>query len=390
MKNQYCIAIIVVALIIKFFLLAFQSFAAPESKFQPDSYLYMGTEAALFSHSTPGIVDPLASFRNGSRSSPGYPLFLAVFHGFMRIPLEGILFIQVLLTILAAFIVYKAAIQIDPRMGFVSAAIILYSQAIAIYSLMILTESLFLVLIALFMYYFIQYLKNREIRPLLISSVMLVLAIYVRPGSYAIGVTVAVFIIYANAHANIKKSIVHAIIFLVTVYALLGIWQIRKYMTLGDWAFSGVDQTSTGNELLHSYAKSAKLHTPGMTPVQYYLFGIWSCFFSLMARPGSLKYFHVHVLTAMGKVFGYLWVAFSGIGLIYGIRKIGKNIYCHFLLFIVINYVCGSIIGEMWNVGERYRIQMEPFLAVLSAYGWILLISLIEKRSCIKATGAKI
>jgi hypothetical protein len=56
----------------------------------------------------------------------------------------------------------------------------------------------------------------------------------------------------------------------------------------------------------------------------------------------------------------------------------------------VINYVCGSIIGEMWNVGERYRIQMEPFLAVLSAYGWILLISLIEKRSCIKATGAKI
>mgnify|MGYP001558368791 CR=1 FL=1 len=222
------------------------------------------------------------------------------------------------------------------------------------------------------------------------SSVMLVLAIYVRPGSYAIGGTIAVFIIYANAQTNIKKAIVHAIIFLVTVYALLGIWQIRKYMTLGDSTFAGECQTNYGNGLLHSYVKSANLHTPGMTPLQYYLIGIWKCFFSLMARPGSLKYFHVPGLTALGKVLGYLWVAFSGIGFIYGIRKIGQNIYYHFLLFIVINYVCGSIIGEMWNVGERYRIQMEPFLAILSAYGWILLIFLIEERLGMKATGAKI
>jgi hypothetical protein len=214
---------------------------------------------------------------------------------------------------------------------------------------------------------------------------MLVLAIYVRPGSYAIGGTIAVFIIYANAQTNIKKAIVHAIIFLVAVYALLGIWQIRKYMALGDPTFAGGGQTSSGNEAFHSYAKSANQHSLGMTPVQYYLFGIWSSFFSLMTRPGSLKFFHAPSgLVALGKVFGYLWVAFTGIGFIYGIRKIGQNIYCHFLLFIVINYVCGSIIWEMWCVGDRYRIQMEPFLAVLSAYGWMLLISLIKESSSTK------
>ena len=206
------------------------------------------------------------------------------------------------------------------------------------------------------------------------SSVMLVLAIYVRPGSYAIGGTIAVFIIYANAQTNIKKAIVHAIIFLVTVYALLGIWQIRKIHDFGRldicWGMSDQLRKRTVAQLCKecqpAYARNDTVAILSYWHLEVFLFSD--------GRPGSLKYFHVPGLTALGKVLGYLWVAFSGIGFIYGIRKIGQNIYYHFLLFIVINYVCGSIIGEMWNVGERYRIQMEPFLAILSAYGWILLI----------------
>ena len=79
MKNKYCIAFIGVALIIKFFLLAFQSFAALESKFQPDSYFYLETGAALFSHVTPGIPDPRDVLKNGKLSTLDILCYLPFF-----------------------------------------------------------------------------------------------------------------------------------------------------------------------------------------------------------------------------------------------------------------------------------------------------------------------
>lgn len=162
LKNKKLIIIlIVIALLIKLSLFLFMVISIPEAKFQPDSTDYLNTASVLSSHGAFALNDN-GVLKYELFRTPGYPFFLSALHYILRIPLTGVSFLQLLLTILVAFITYKAAFEINSKIALLSAIIVLFSPPITIYSLQILADTLYLTLISLFMLAFILYLKNKK------------------------------------------------------------------------------------------------------------------------------------------------------------------------------------------------------------------------------------
>ncbi|MDD2679593.1 MAG: glycosyltransferase family 39 protein [Candidatus Omnitrophica bacterium] len=374
MKNTKYFSVIAVAILIKILLFAFLVMYAPQSRFQSDSRDYLETAQVLSSRGAFAKADSDGSLRYELFRTPGYPVFLAFLQGLMKVPLNGVILFQVFLAILAAWITYKAALQIDYRIAFLSAVIVLYDPPISIFSLIILSETLFLFLTALFMLSFVLYLRNNKTGPVILSALMLAAATYVRPITYYLGAAVAIFIIYARIRVNFKRAFIHALIFLVIVYGLLGAWQVRNYKQAGQKTFCSVIQGNCAYMgLAGSYARFKDSIAKGMGPAHYYASATSRCFLSLMTRPGPFKYFKSAALSVAGRVLAYPWLVFWIIGFIAGIMQARRNIYYQFMFFIILYFIFTSIGGAGWIVGERFRIPMVPFIAVTSAAGWVAL-----------------
>ena len=165
-----------------------------------------------------------------------------------------------------------------------------------------------------------------------------------------------------------------SIVFLMIIYSLLGIWQERNDKRFGQRSFCNV--VLDGYKyfgLYKSYSRNKDTEAKGQTPVVYYTKTTVRSFLNLMTRPGPFKYFKSQILSAVGNVFAYLWMVFWVSGFIIGIAKTRGNIYCQFLLFLVAYFVVASIGGVSLLASERLRIPMVPFIAIISAYGWLSL-----------------
>ena len=355
----------------KLSLFVFAAATAPQSKIQPDSDSYIKTAAMLASRGVFGTQNEKGALSYENFRTPGYPVFLAILYGVMKIPLNGVILIQIAMTLLTAFIVYKAAMEIDRKIALLSAVIILFDPPVTIFSLMILTETLFLFLIALFMLCFTLYLKRKSMGYMVLAALSLALAAYVRPIGYYLGFVAATFIIYVNGLRGIKKALAHALVFTLIVYSLLGAWQARNYVRCDTFAFSSIERSNLDSMgLFKSYARNTDPYTKGMAPLPYYISVSTRCLMSIMTRPGNLKYFQSDILTAIGKILSYPWMIFWLTGFIWGVIKTRRNIYLQFMLFTALYFIAVSIGGAMWVVGERFRVPIMPFIAIISAYGW--------------------
>lgn len=370
MKNSRLFFVVVAAaLIIKLSIFAFAAIHAPQGKMLVDSYEYLRLSNVLASTGS-FIAENGTSFE--VFRTPGYPAFLAILHGIMKIPLDGVILIQIMMTVLAALIVYKTAIMIEPRIAFLSAVIILFDPPITIYSLTVLSEALFLPLISLFMFFFVTYLKGKKTGHLILSAVFLAISIYVRPAAYYIGFVIPIFILYAGWRENFLKSLKQALIFIAVALLIIGLWQVRNYVKCGNFVFC----TSNGHNLakiglLKSYTRNEDPYTKGMAPLPYYINVSFRSLTSLMTRPGNFKYFHYKPLTVTGLVLGYPWMVFWLSGLALGAMWCRRNIYIQFMLFITLYFIAGSVIGQMFMVDPKLRVSMMPFIAIISAYGWV-------------------
>jgi hypothetical protein len=241
MKNsKYFFSIVAVAVLVKLLLLAFLVTHAPQNRFQNDSRDYLETAQVLSAKGVFAKANSDGSLRYELYRTPGYPVFLALLQGLMKVPLNGVILFQIFLAILAAWFTYKAAVQIDYRIAFLSAVIILYDPPVSIFSLLILSETLFLFLMAIFLFSFVLYLKDNKLTLVILSALIVAAATYVRPVSYYLGAAMAIFITYANIRVNFKRALIHALIFLVIVYGALGAWQVRNYKRFGQKTFSSV------------------------------------------------------------------------------------------------------------------------------------------------------
>lgn len=118
---------------------------------------------------------------------------------------------------------------------------------------------------------FILYLKRRKPFFIILSAVALAIATYVRPVSYYMGFAVFFFILYASKDKEFKNCFKHALIFLLIVYSITGIWQIRNHIKCRDFAFSSAGRGNLYSKgLFKSYARNTDPHTKGMAPLPYY------------------------------------------------------------------------------------------------------------------------
>lgn len=370
-KHRLFFTIIVFALIIKLSLFAFAAIHAPQGKILVDSYEYLRLSEVLASK---GIF--LAE--NGTNfeifRTPGYPFFLAIFHGLMKIPLDGVVLIQIAMTVLAAFIVYKTALMIEPKIAFLSAVIILFDPPITIYSMTILSEALFLPLISLFLFFFVSYLKGKKIAHLILSAIFLAVSAYVRPVSYYLIFVIPVFMLYAGGRENFWKGLKQALIFMAVAYFIVGLWQVRNYYQCHEFIFCSSDSHNVSDiGLFKSYARNTDPYTKGMAPLPYYINVSFRTLTSLMTRPGNFKYFHYKPLTVTGLVIGYPWMVFWLSGLVMGALRCRRNVYIQLMLLITLYFIAGSVVGQMWAVDPKLRVSMMPFIAIISAYGWVYL-----------------
>ncbi|MFA5095961.1 MAG: glycosyltransferase family 39 protein [Candidatus Omnitrophota bacterium] len=393
MSHKRIAVIIGIALLIKLFLFVFLITQAPESRFQNDSRDYLETAQALSSRMAFARIDNRGTLNYEFYRTPGYPAFLAILQGPLRFPLNAVILVQVLLTLLAGWIVYRAACLIDRRIAFLSAAIVIYDPPVSIYSLQVLAETLFFVLIAVFMFSFIKYLRDRRGWQAALSALALAAATYVRPTSYYLGIAAALFIIYANLRqitlkrgwqGALKKTgagIAHALIFLLVVYSLLGLWQERNYKRCGIKSFCNVAMDGYRYfGLYKSYSRNKDKEAKGMPPALYYANVTARSFLSLMTRPGPFKYFKSRIVSAAGNAFAYPWMVFWVIGFISGIAACRGNIYYQFLLFLAAYFIAASVGGVSLLVSERFRVPMVPFIAIISSYGWLNLINRAGKK----------
>ena len=152
MREKRILILIAAAILLKSSLFLVSVSKVPQLKVRPDTHSYLDSGISLVSKGAFGTVNEDGSHSYQFYRTPGYPLFLGILHGSLKIPLNGVIYLQIVFTLLSAMITFKAAHKITPQLGTFALFIILFDPAITIYSLMLLTESLFLFLMSIFMY----------------------------------------------------------------------------------------------------------------------------------------------------------------------------------------------------------------------------------------------
>lgn len=373
--------IIGLAILIKFSLLIFANANAPAAKIQLDSHLYLNAGKALAQKGIYAIPHKDGTIEPITLRTPGYPLFIAIFHHRLNIPLTGIIIIQIGLTLFSAWITYKTAVLINPRYGFLSAVIVLYDLPTTVASIMILTESLFLVFLTLFMLNLVLYLKEQKLKNLVLSALMLVCATYVRPLTFFLPIVMAFNILMFHLRADIKKGITHALLFTIISYSLFLPWQLRNYRLTGQFSFSTIRNITLDMEgLWGSYARNKDTLAAGTSPAGYYAGVTTSGILNILTYPGTLKYFGSKPLKFWGKVLAYPWMVFWFIGFIAGTFKSWRNPYLMLLLAIIMYFIAVTIWTTLSSALGRFRVPMMPYLAIISAHGWFLITSYFKRQ----------
>ena len=380
-NKNLILGIMLAGIIFKFFLFFYAEHHVPDAKMLHDSHDYLSSGLTLVKDG----VFARGKTENGDYAfelyrTPGYPLFLGLLNGILKIPLNGIILVQIGLTLLAALVTYKIANHIDPRLGWLSALFVICDPTITIFSLLILTESLFLVVITLFVLTFIVYLKQPNLKWLILCAMLLIGATYVRPVGYYLGVFTAVFILYALGRVNIKKAATHALILLMIVYSAIGLWHWRNYQRFSENTFSSIDRpTVVAFGLWKSYSRDKATISPDISPVAYYFKITGRSLLILLTDPASFKYFQSPGLKSFGKMIRYPFIVIFTLGFLIGIIKSPPNGYYHFLLWVIIYFIVTAVAATTYMIEARFRVPMTPLLAIFAAQGWVWLASRFKR-----------
>ncbi len=361
MNNKNVFILLAAAIALKLTLYVFAMQYAPDSKFQPDTHTYMESGKNIF-------INQQFAFSNGPQlfpetvRTPGYPFFLGFFHNMLNISLNGIIFIQMILTLITALGVYLAAARLNSRVAAFAFMLILFDPPTMIYAQILLSETLFTTLLTFFLLSFVLYLKNNRLKFLCLAALFLALATYVRPISYYLGILVAIFICSFIIINKSKKFIKHAILFFAITYMLLGAWQWRNFKQTGQPVFAAIEQH---NLKYLSLIKADSFKTAAGEAGHGFI--------NLMTDPGSFKYFGSKPLKQIGKIVSYPWMMVWLLGFLVSLGSLDKNPYVPFLWMMVIYFAGVSVVGAVDSVNARFRVPMMPFIAILCAHGWYIL-----------------
>ncbi len=377
--NKYhIISIIALSLLIKFALLWYIAVFNPDTIFMPDSPTYIEPGVNLIKK---GVFADMAE--DGSLSpetirTPGYPLFLGIMAEVLAFQPMGIVAVQILLITLAGYLVYKAACLITPRGAPLALIFFLFDIPVTLTALMLLSEGLYTFCMALFTLCILSYLTSEKKSWLVAAALMLASATYIRPVSYYLGICVGLGILVTGSGKNTKQAIVRALIFLLVCYIPLGAWHYRNYVVAEKADFTAIDDIDLAHMgMLHNYTRTPEDIREKTGPVRYYASLISKSIIQFFTAPGTFKYLSSEPLKIFSKIYGYPWVAFWLLGLFFARYRSPS---AQFLGLTTLYFMLVSVYVVGLCVGSRFRAPAMPFIAILSAQGWVYLSDIIKAR----------
>jgi len=359
--------LLVAAVTFKFSLFFYIVNVIPGAFIEPDSPLYLQAADSIrdfFLHPGHGLTYT-------SQAMPGYPLILAGCLYGLGLLIHQMIFIQILLNFLTAFVVARIARSINPNWAAVSALIVLLDLPLTVYSQLIMTESVFILVLSCFILCFHRYLIIPSYRRLIFAVFTLVLCVYIRPIVCYLAWPVAAFIICFRCAGHWKKNLAHACLVILIFYGLCLPWQYRNFKRYGDVRMSSIaDRTFK----LHSFFKDSDEKKAGIVPKAsnyiYYPFAFSRNVLELLTTPGSTKHCRSISWMTFSKVFGYLLIVFWLPGFLMGLTWGKKDLRYSFLILIFLYFLFATIGAVGWTVTSRYRIAMLPSIAVIATAGW--------------------
>ncbi len=377
-KQKILLLVIISSLAVKFALCGFAAINAPSAKLMPDTSTYIEPGINLVEKGVFATFNNKGNIRYEINRTPGYPLFIAALNRWFGLSFNAIVVIQILLITLAGYIVYKTASGVEENTALLAVFIFVFDQPTTISTLMLLTEALYAVFMAVFIYYFLRYLREKGIGMLMLSAVTLVIATYIRPVSYYLGVCIAFGIFFAFFRPNAKKAIAHGLIFFMVFYSLIGLWQYRNYIRTGNNDFTIIDNQDLSHMgLLHKYKRDGGFEALRMSPAAYYANRSFRSALEFFTLPGTLKYLKWRPLRVASKIYGYPWMVFWLTGLFFAAYK---RLEYRFLLLTVLYFMAVSVFVVGLCIGSRFRVPVMPLLSILSASGWMRIIAYFKHR----------
>jgi 4-amino-4-deoxy-L-arabinose transferase-like glycosyltransferase len=356
--------------------------------------------------------------------TPGYPAFLAVIRGIFG-DYRWASAVQLLMSIINCYLIFRIGSYIDQKQRVSYAAVILYLLSLnaAFDALMIMTETLtsFMLILALWM--LVEYWMTGHLLWLSASGLVLGLGALVRPSVLPVMLVwfvlfACVEIIHSRKGGALMKALTPILVFCISCYLLVFLWQIRNLFVTGSFTFSHVG-TSTlkywvvGQAIAEiegiSRGEAESLINSAPDAAEYILAFIRTNFdrFALIQARGVIR-------TVIGVEYRYWAEALTGVevassGIVSGMslnpslvvdqirsgnfwvlmglfsmavnvvlysliglsavrvyRKRRENLFVFSLFLIAILTVVYSILVPFGHGSARFRVPVEPILALLA------------------------
>lgn len=185
----------------------------------------------IFSHDSIPPIRPTAHW------TPGFPFFLSLIIRICGLNYLCVIFIQVLLSLITALVVYKFIMLISKRedIAFWGAIMFSIEPNLSFYYLQIMTEPLFMFFFMSFLFFLFKYLQENHLGNIILASVLMGISIYVRVVVLYFPVLVVLFIIL-NREQEITRKLMAGILFLFLTYLLIVPWYMRNRKVFGSGA----------------------------------------------------------------------------------------------------------------------------------------------------------
>jgi len=367
---------LIVAIVIKFSLFFYIVTVIPVAVIDPDSPVYFQGADSIRAF----LLHPQYGLTHNSQACPGYPLILAFFMYGLGFSVLQVVFIQILLNFLTAFVVARIARSINPDWAAISALIVLLDVPLTAYSQLIMTESVFILVLSVFILCFHRYLAIPSYRRLIFAALMLVLCVYIRPIVCYLSWVVAAFIIYFRCAGHWRKNMAHACVLILIFYGLCFPWQYRNFKRYGDARMSSIAEHTFK---LHSFFKDSEEKKAWVAPKApdylYYPFAFSRNVVELLTTPGNTKPCRSAWWMNFSRVLGYLVIVFWLPGFLMGLTWGQRELRYSFLIWIFLYFLFATIGAVGWTVTSRYRIAMLPSIAVIATAGWFKIRTLLMR-----------
>jgi 4-amino-4-deoxy-L-arabinose transferase-like glycosyltransferase len=216
------------------------------------SYFYVTNDLSVFHvKDTVTYISPVISFiDNGVYNNtwgdpelsrpPGYPFILSIGYIFNNTEIVTIL-LQVLLSTVTLLFTYKISMIVtsNERTSLLAVLLLSFEPLAIVFSTgLLLAETALSMFTVLSIYFAILFFKTGNIRMIILSSIFLVAAVYMKPIVMFLPIVISVYFIIKN------RSLWAILSYLLIFFIFISFWSIRNHSLAEQYTFSNISDKS--------------------------------------------------------------------------------------------------------------------------------------------------